>query len=611
MRRRKRSPVRRFILLIALIALVGGGWWSWRLVYGRPVNIDHFFARAMIEVALDNPELLTQLGIIDNTWLDFHSGKLTDISPAAIERDFARSEKGARILAEYPDSDLTTDQILSKKILGWFLDSQVRGGPFRYHDYPVNQLFGDQSEQIDFMVQQHRVISKQSAERYIQRLNGFAKHEDQLLESLKLREERKILPPRFVVTRVIAQLKSILEPQPKDHVLYTSFAKKLDEIKDLPASDKATLLAEAERAITDSFYPAYRKLLEYETGLEARARTTDGVWDLPDGDAYYAYRLRDQTTSNMTPEEVHAFGLSEVARITGEVEAILDPMGVPPGKIGERIMTLSHDPKYAFSDDEAGRAKIMAGYHSILDEMWDHLPEAFSLLPKQKPAIEPISDFKAATAPGAYYQPPALDGGRPGTFYVNLYKPSDTTSWGMKTLAYHEGMPGHHLQTTIAVELKGEPIFRQVIPFTAYAEGWALYSERLAWEMGFEKDPLDNLGRLQAEMFRAVRLVVDTGIHAKHWTREQAIAYMLENTGMGETEVTAEIERYIVEPGQACAYKVGMASILKLREEAKQALGNRFDIKEFHRVVTGSGAMPLEVLADQVHAWVASQKPAS
>lgn len=611
MRRRKRSPIRRALLLIVLIALIGGGWWSWRLVYGRPTSINLFFTRVMLEVALDNPELLTQLGLIDNTVFDFHSGKLTDVSPAANERDFARSEKGARILAEYQDSDLTQDQILSKKILGWFLDSQVRGGAYRYHDYPVNQLFGDQSEQIDFMVQQHRVIDKKSAERYIQRLNGFPQHEDQLIESLKLREDRKILPPKFVVTRVIAQLKGILEPAPKDHPLYTSFAKKLDDVKDLPATDKATLLADAERAITDSVYPSYHKLLDYEVALEPKARTTDGVWDLPDGDAYYAWKLRDQTTSDMTPEQVHQFGLAEVERITGEVNAILDPMGVPPGKVGERIMVLAKDPKYTFTDDDAGRAKIMDGYRHILDEMWDHLPQDFSLLPSQKPAIEKISDFKAATAPGAYYEQPAFDGGRPGTFFVNLYKPTETTSWGMKTLAYHEGIPGHHLQLTIAVELKDEPIFRQVIPFTAYAEGWALYAERLGWEMGLESDPLDNLGRLQAELFRAVRLVVDTGIHAKHWTREQAIAYMLDNTGMGETAVTAEIERYIVMPGQACAYKVGMVTILNLREEAKQALGPKFDIKEFHRVVTGSGAMPLEILAERVHAWMASQKAAS
>ena len=594
---------RRIVLPILLLLVLVGGWWTYRLVWGRPTSIAMFYERAMIEVALDNPQALTSIGLIDNTWLDFHSGKLSDASPAATDRQLARSRDQLATLRAYPRDRQTNDQLLSTDILAWWLDDQVRSTDFRFHDYPVNQLFGEQSELIDFMVQQHQVPSVFAAHRYIQRLRAFPAHIDQLLESLKLREDRHILVPRFVVTEVIAQIKGIIAPAPDKHILATSFEEKLGRIKDLSADDHRSLTADVNRAIALSVYPAYRKLLAYEVAYEPRARTTDGVWDLPNGEAYYAYELRSQTTSDMTPDEVHAYGLSEVARIEGEIAPILAPLNLPGETIGARITALSHDTRYNFSNDDAGRAKILDGYRALLADMWTHLPEQFSLLPKQKPQVRAVPAFKAETSPGAYYEGPALDGTRPGIFYVNLAHPSETQSWGMKTLAYHEGVPGHHLQLTIAAELKGEPTFRKVLGFTAYQEGWALYSERLGWEMGFEKDPLDNLGRLQAELFRAVRLVVDTGIHAKHWTREQAIAYMTDNTGMGTNEVRSEIERYVVMPGQACAYKVGMARILKVRDDARAALGGKFDIREFHRMVTGAGAMPLSVLEARAAAW--------
>ena len=594
---------RKVILPILLLLLLVGGWWTYRLVIGRPTNINMFYERAMIATALDNPQALTSIGLVDNTWLDFHSGKLSDASPAATDRQLARARAQLAMLRAYPRDKQTDDQRLSTDILGWWLDDQVRGADFRFHDYPVNQLFGEQTELIDFMVQQHQVPSVFAAHRYIARLRAVPTHIDQLLESLKLREDRHILLPRFAVDEVITQLRGIIEPPPEKNILATSFEKKLAKISNLSADDHRQLTADLDSAIADAVYPAYRKLLAYEVAYEPRARTTDGVWDLPNGDAFYAYELRSQTTSDMTPDEVHAYGLSEVARIEAEIAPILAPLNLPGDTIGARITALSHDTRYNFSNDDAGRAKILDGYRALLADMWTHLPEQFSLLPNQKPEVRAIPAFKAENSPGAYYEGPALDGTRPGVFYVNLSHPSETQSWGMKTLAYHEGIPGHHLQLTIATELTGEPTFRKVLGFTAYQEGWALYAERLGWEMGFEKDPLDNLGRLQAELFRAVRLVVDTGIHAKHWTRDQAITYMTDNTGMGTNEVRAEIERYVVMPGQACAYKVGMARILKLRDDARAAQGAKFDIRAFHKMVTGAGAMPLDVLEARAAAW--------
>jgi len=273
-----------------------------------------------------------------------------------------------------------------------------------------------------------------------------------------------------------------------------------------------------------------------------------------------------------------------------------------------RIDEISKRPDQLYPDTDAGRAQILKDFQAIIDDVDKGLMPYFNVRPKQGVKVERVPVFKEKTSPGAYYDTPAYDGSRPGIFYVNLRSTGEIAKFGMRTLAYHEAIPGHHFQKTIQQELKDVPTFRTILPFTAFAEGWALYSERLAWEIGYEKQPLDNLGRLQAEMFRSVRLVVDTGMHSKHWTREQAIAYMREKTGMPETDVIAEIERYLVMPGQALAYKVGMNTIVRLREDAKVQLGSKFDIRRFHDVVLTGGDMPMALLEQRVHKWVEEER---
>jgi uncharacterized protein (DUF885 family) len=604
----RRRPIRRIILSILLVVLIGAGYWGYRLVWGQPMQIGHFYQRVFIEAMLERPQMLSGVGLIDNTWLDFHSGKLDDVSPATTERDAAEVAQNLAMLRRYDPAGQSPQEALSSAVLDWFLDDQQRGTAFRYHDYPVNQLFGAQSELPDFMVHIHQIVDHRSAERYIQRLDAFGPFFDQLIESLKLREQKGVLPPRFVVTKVLTQMHGFADKKPSENLLYVSFNEKLDKLSGLAPGEKTALLDGARHAIETQVLPAYARLIDYETGLEGRARTTDGVWDLPDGDAYYAWQLRSRTTSDMTPAEVHAFGLSEVARIEREAATLLDGIGAPLGPVGARIAALQADPQYQYPNTDDGRAAMLAQFRSLLDEMSLRLPEYFAVLPKQNVQVEAIPAFKASTAPGAYYQGGALDGSRAGTFFANVSNTASLPRWGMKTLAYHEGVPGHHLQISLANEMNDVPIFRKVLGFDAYAEGWALYAEHLAWEEGFEQEPLDNLGRLQAELFRATRLVVDTGIHYKHWSREQAISYMRDTTGMEEGDVVAEIERYIVNPGQACAYKIGMAKILELRDAAKQALGQRFDLKEFHRAVLQDGSLPLGLLDQRVRAWIAAQK---
>ncbi|MEP6809100.1 MAG: DUF885 domain-containing protein, partial [Chthoniobacterales bacterium] len=349
--------------------------------------------------------------------------------------------------------------------------------------------------------------------------------------------------------------------------------------------------------------------IEYFTALLPKTTTDDGVWKLPDGAAYYAHLLRENTTTTLNPAEIHALGLAEVARIEGEMRVLLDANGFAGQPIAPALATLTKDPRFLYPNDDTGRAAALAEYTRLIDQALERSKQLFSSIPKAKIEVRRVPEFKEATGPGAYYEGPAMDGTRPGIFYANLRDLSEEPKWSMPTLAYHEGVPGHHFQIATAQELKGLPQFRKLIPFTAYQEGWALYTEWLAKDAGwYEGDPFGDLGRLQAELFRAVRLVVDTGIHAQRWTREQAIAYMLEHTGMGEKEVTSEIERYIVAPGQACAYKVGMLKIQELRKRAQTELGDKFDQRDFHDVVLKNGALPLEVLEQQVNEYIARKK---
>jgi uncharacterized protein (DUF885 family) len=305
---------------------------------------------------------------------------------------------------------------------------------------------------------------------------------------------------------------------------------------------------------------------------------------------------------------VHQIGLDEVARIEIEMDRILTGAGFTEGSLAERMQTLSADASQLQPNTEAGKKLLLQQYQDIIDEISAGLDPYFDVRPVAKIEVRRVPAFAEKTAPGAYYNGPAMDGSRPGVFYANLRDSAETPRFGMRTLAYHEGVPGHHFQIAIMQELKGVPTFRRILPFTAYNEGWALYTEQLAWEIGFQKDPLDNLGRLQAEMFRAVRLVVDTGLHRKRWTREQAIDYMVAKTGMAQTEVVSEIERYMVNPGQALAYKVGMLKILELREKAKRELGTKFDIRQFHNEMLTHGAMPLTIMEQVIDRYIAKVK---
>jgi uncharacterized protein (DUF885 family) len=591
------------VLLVATI-FIGN------LTMFRPFSLNLFYEKIFVIFLLDNPELLTQIGIAEQFGYRKHNAHLNDESEAKADRDFARWRGYLADLKAYDPASQSTSQRLSTRVLTWFIESQVEGERFKLHNYPVNQLFGVQSNTPDFLINQHQIQDLRGAEDFLSRLGEVGRKFGQVQEGLVLREQKGIVPPRFVIERVLTEMRGFANQPAAQNPLYKHFAEKVTALKTVSDSDKQALLGRCTQALTGVVVPAYGKLIVFFEAQLTRASSDDGVWKLPDGEAFYGWALRNQTTSRMTPAQLHALGVAEVARIETQMAAILSAqLQLQAGETTAQAMSrLAKDPRFLYPNNDAGRQAALSDYAKMVEQQLQSSKQVIGLSPKSPMEVKRIPEFKEKTAPGAYYNPPAMDGSRPGVFYANLRNMEEVPKFGMRTLAVHEGVPGHHFQIALAQEQRGGPTFRKVLPFTAYAEGWALYAEWLGSEMGLYKDdPFGDLGRLQAELFRAVRLVVDTGIHAQRWTRQQAIDYMLNKTGMPSGDVVAEIERYIVSPGQACAYKVGMLSIQAARQRAEKALGAKWNadaIKAFHDVVLGSGSLPLEVLDELVDAWI-------
>lgn len=588
------------VALLAAVFLIPTIWF-------KPWSIDHFYGRVFVTFAMRHPMMLSGMRLLEPMGLRFHNDDLDDMSVAFQKKEAAWLDKQLEILRSYDREGMDDADGLSYDILEWFLSDMQEGNRWMFHNYPVNQLFGIQNGLPDFMISTHHLGDGRDARDYVARVAQFERAFDQVMEGLKIREEMGIVPPKFVIARVLDEVRGLIEPAPSDNVLYTYLAEESAELEGLEAADRDALLARLESAIADSVYPAYRELIAYFEHLDTIATTDDGVWKFPDGEDFYNYQLRHHTTTDLTADEIHRVGLAEVALLQGEMKAILESEGYDIEDFGAAMRALNSEERFLYPDTDEAREQILLDYQAMIDEISGGLEGIFDIRPEAGVEVQRIPEFKQEGAPGAYYNAPPFDGSKPGIFYVNLRDVGEIPKYGMRTLAYHEAIPGHHFQIGIQQELTGMPFFRRVIPFTAYSEGWGLYSERVAAENGFQDDPYDRLGYLQGQVFRAVRLVVDTGIHAQRWSREEAIEYMVANTGMPEGDVTAEIERYIVMPGQACAYMIGRLKILELRQRAMDALGDRFSLPEFHNVVLTEGAMPLRLLARQVDRWIESK----
>lgn len=588
---------------LAVLVLLGFVWLL-KLLFFRPFNVNHFFERIMLNFALGNPEILSMIRILERFGFHGHNKKLNNESDKFQRRQAARVARDLKTMRRYNKDGFSKSQSLSYDIMDWFLSDVVEGDRFRHHNYPVNQLFGVQNQFPTFMVSTHQIRTKRDARHYNIRLTKVGLKFRQVLEGLKIREKKGIIPPLFVYDKVLDEMKSFIAVLPEENILYKNMAEKLDRVEGI-GEQKGRLLAEAKQAILESVYPAYQLLIDYFEVTKTKATLDAGVWKLPDGDRYYQYLLKHYTSTDLTAEEIHTIGLSEVSRIQGQMQEILAGLGLAGKHPMEHMKELAEDPRFKYPNTAESRPQVLKDYQAMIDKIEQSLGHLFVVRPKAKVIVDRIPEFKEKTAPGAYYNPPAMDGSRPGVFSVNLLQLPKKHD--METLAYHEAIPGHHFQLAIQQELKGLPTFRKLIPFTAYAEGWALYAEKLVWEYDLFSDQYSVLGYLASELFRAVRLVVDTGLHHKRWTREQAIEYMVRNTGADEVGVVIEVERYIVMPGQATAYKVGELEILRLRDLAREKLGEAFDIRDFHNVILKNGSVPLKILEKIVREYAADK----
>ena len=515
-------------------------------------------------------------------------------------KEFDRSKLNRQEQVTY---DILLDQFqtpLSFKRFDWLSSEGL---------YPIAPMWGTQVQETSFLESSHVVKNEKTARNYVLRLQALGDKMEAVTAEMQRQAKLGVILPVALLDKAEAGIKDTVSPAPEANPLVTTFVDRMKAAKigDNLSKDLATQAAEALRT---RVYPAFANMTAALEAVRPQAITQgSGVGRLPDGAVYYAQMLKQMTTTDYSPDQVHELGLKEVARITAEMETLLTAQGLTTGTVGERMQALGKDPRFLYPNTDDGRQQVLARYREILEQIDALMPQYFRTLPPIKIAVARVPTSAEKGSAGAYYQPAAMDGSRPGTFFANLRDTTENPMWAMKTLAYHEGIPGHHFQISIGQNIKDVPLIRQQTLYTAYAEGWALYAERLAAEIGMYKDdPFGDLGRLQAELFRAVRLVDDTGLHAKGWSREQAIDYMVKTTGMNEAEVTSEVERYMGLPGQACAYKVGQLKILELRERAKTALGPKFDLKGFHAVVLENGGVPLMVLDKLVDEWIAQQK---
>ena len=535
--------------------------------------------------------------------------KWDDLSDERAQQDLKIAKENLEKVNKIDESKLDAQTKVSLDIMKLNLEQQIADFKWRFHNYPLNQMFGIHSQVPSLLINQHTISELSDAEAYISRLEKVAAMFDQVIDGINLRAEKGIIAPKFVYPYIISDSQNIIKGAPftegDDSTLLADFSAKVAKLE-IADNEKQALIEKAKAALRTSVKPGYEKLIGAVEVIQAKADDTDGAWKFPDGEAFYNNALARTTTTDLTAKEIHQIGLDEVARIHKEMNAIKDKVGFE-GDLPAFFEFMRHDPQFYYPETEQGRQRYLTEATQLIDTMKSRLDELFIVKPKADLTVKAVEAFREKSAGKAFYQSPTLDGKRPGIYYANLYRMSDMPTYQMEALAYHEGIPGHHMQRAISVELQGLPKFRKFSRFTAYTEGWGLYSELLPKEIGMYSDPYSDFGRLAMELWRACRLVVDTGIHAMKWDREKGIEYYVTNTPNPQPDAVKMVERHIVMPSQATAYKIGMLKILELRAKAKKEMGEKFDIREFHDVVLKNGPVPLSVLAQYVDDYIASK----
>jgi uncharacterized protein (DUF885 family) len=573
-------------------------------------RLNALFDVFMDERLTKNPEQLTTLGL-DKGKYAWAKAKLTEASLQRLREFKQENASRLRRLKAFGRGSLAGADLASYDTVAYQMETIARTEPFDYGDvrqgivpYVVSQLTGAYQSVPTFLDRQHRIANKDDADAYLARLAAFAAVLDQETERVRRDAGLKVVPPDFLIDRTLEQMHALRGAAPPDSILATSVARRAQKL-----GIGGDYGAQAARIVETEVYPALERQAQVLSELRAGAVHEAGVARLPQGAALYEVALRHSTSTDMTAEHVHQLGLEQAKELNARMDTLLRAQGKKAGTVAERLQALAKDPQYLYPDTDAGRQQILDYCNGLIAALQPHLPKYFRILPKAPVEIRRVPAYTEAGAPGGYYQTPALDGSRPGVFYINLRDTSEWSRWKLPTLVYHESEPGHHFQLALVQEMPSLPLIRKAGGgFSANVEGWALYAEQLCDEMGlYDADPLGRLGMLQSALFRAARCVVDTGLHVKGWSREQAIDYMVASTGNNRSAMTTEVERYCTWPAQATSYKVGQTRWLKLRAEARRRLGAKFDIRDFHDAGLSAAPMPLTVLERVIDEWIRSR----
>ena len=566
-------------------------------------RLNAFFEQAFQERIALSPQQMTSLGL--KTDYD----KLDDVSDAASARSLALQEAQlARMKAEFDPAKLSTQSRLSWRLFEYGVQQARLSNQWRDWSFQFAANGNPTTSLPVFLINNHRIGSVSDAEAYVSRIGEAERYMGQVATTLKARAAEGVVSPRFVFEPSIENTRAVITGAPfdndADNPVWADVQKKVAAL-DADQATKDRLLASARAALTGPYKRGFDTVLTALAEVQPLADSDAGVWRLPNGEAYYNARLQLSTTTDLTADQIHQIGLDEVARIQRDMEAIKTQVGFE-GSLQDFFVFLKTDRRFQYPNTAEGKEQYLTDARAFVAQVMAVSPQWFSNLPKAALEVRAVEPFREATASIAFYNSPAPDGSRPGIYYVNLSDMTQVLKPQIEGISYHEGAPGHHFQIAYAQEIEGLPRFRRFGGYGAYAEGWGLYAEQLGKEMGFYQDPYSDFGRLSTELWRAVRLVTDTGLHAKRWSREQAMDYFRQNSLLSERDIQKEVERYITNPGQATSYKIGELKIKELRAKAETTLGDKFDIKDFHAVVLGSGSVPLDVLVDQVDAWIAT-----
>ena len=566
---------------------------------------NQFFESVFLDQVQESPEFQTRLGYKSNydQWDDI-----------TWEQRRSKIRKGIYNL-KYLHDTIDYDKLdeatkISYRLIERRFERQIESNDYIFNSYPITHRGGKHSSIPSFLINYHNVDDEEDVKDYLKRLRNIEPLMDDLIRELKFREDLNIVAPQFVYPQAIKVSQNIISGYPfedvkKRNVLFDDFSKKLDKL-DLSGPVKTRYLSEAEAILVTIVKSSYRKLIDFLSTQETKATDNFGVWKYKDGAEYYQFQLDGYTTLGLTPEQIHATGLQEVERIHQEIYGIMEATQFE-GTLQDFFEFMRTDPQFYYPDNQKGRDAYLNQVNVIMDTLTANIDQLFNGLPSIPFVVKAVEPYREESAGIAFYQRGKADGSRPGIYYANLYTMQDMPTYKLENLAYHEAIPGHHLQISIALETKGMPSFRKYGGYSVYSEGWALYSETLPKEVGLYKDPYSDFGRLSGELWRACRLVVDTGIHHYRWTREEGIEYYRSNTANPEGECVKMVERHIVWPGQAVSYKIGMLKIQELREYAETALGEKFSLQDFHDIVLKNGAMTMDILHDVVYQWVENQ----